>query len=390
MSQELVKQEIQWIESNADLERVCEAWQDEKLLAIDTEFMRSQTYYPIPGLIQVNDGKCNYLIDPTKIDDFFPLTDIFENDDILKVLHSCSEDLEVFHHGFACLPKSLLDTQVAAALAGYAFSLGFANLVREVLDVDLPKGETRSDWLQRPLSVAQVQYAAMDVEYLYSVAIKLISTLKDCQRLEWAIEDSKALITNYYENQNCDNSYLRFKSAWKLNPKQLAILQKLCRWREDKAQDKNLPRNRIIKEPALMTIAQRNIMSLDKLRQVEGVSERMVRENGMQLIKLVEKANNLPVEELPERLPKPLSSNERELLQGLKDKVAEVADKLGVPVESLVKKKDYEQLINSAKQGQLISPVHFSGWRSSVIAAALEKIVKDYYAEGNSEQGPAQ
>ncbi|VUD69020.1 Ribonuclease D [Thalassocella blandensis] len=385
MSQDLVKQEIHWIETNAQLERVCDVWQDEKLLAIDTEFMRSQTYYPIPGLIQVNDGKSNYLIDPTKIDDFFPLTDIFENDSILKVLHSCSEDLEVFHHGFACLPKSLLDTQLAAALSGYAFSLGFANLVREVLDVDLPKGETRSDWLQRPLSVAQVQYAAMDVEYLYAVAIKLISQLTEHGRLEWAMEDSKALITHYYENQNCDNSYLRFKSAWKLSSRQLAVLQTLCRWREDKAQDKNLPRNRIIKEPALMTIAQRNITTLDKLRHVEGVSERMVRENGVQLMQLVAKANDLPAEKLPPKLPKPLSAAERELLQSLKDKVSQIAGQLNVPVESLVKKKDYEQLINSAKQGQMIPPVHFDGWRKDVVASELEKLVTAHYSAGTTD-----
>lgn len=382
MSQELVKQKIEWVDSDAQLEKACERWERASLLAVDTEFMRSQTYYPIPGLIQVNDGDQNYLIDPTKINDFFPLTEIFDNAKILKVLHSCSEDLEVFHYAFGCLPNSILDTQVAAAFAGFGFSLGFANLVRETLDVELPKGETRSDWLQRPLSVAQVQYAAMDVEYLHLVASKLIDNLQEKGRLEWALEDSEAQIKSFYESQNSDQCYLRIKSAWKLNPKQLAVLRALCRWREDKAQDKNLPRNRIIKEPALLTIAQRNISSVDKLRHVEGVSERMVRENGTQLMQLVEQASQLSPEECPPRLPKPLKASEREVLAALKEYVSAFAEQHNIPTESVLRKKDYEHLINSAKAGALTPSENMQkGWRNQALTEELLAIVESHKAE---------
>lgn len=195
MSQDLVKQPIIWVDNDDQLEQVCESWMELNMIAVDTEFMRSQTFYPIAGLIQVNDGERNYLIDPSAIQDFFPLVDIFDNENILKVLHSCSEDLEVFQHTFGCVPKNILDTQIAAAFVGHSYSLGFANLARDVLNVDLPKGETRSDWLQRPLSVAQIQYAAMDVEYLYILATELIASLKKTTAIK--LGDGRQPVSNH-------------------------------------------------------------------------------------------------------------------------------------------------------------------------------------------------
>jgi len=371
MSSSLVKQEIIWVKDNRHLDEVCERMQHKPLLAIDTEFMRSRTYYPIAGLIQINDGEYNYLIDPTTIDDFYPLIEIFDDTSIYKCLHSCSEDLEVFQYSLGGLPKGMLDTQVAAAMAGYGFSVGFGNLVSAVIDIALPKGETRSDWLQRPLSQAQLSYAAIDVEYLYIIASQLIRRLDDIGRLHWAMEDSAAIVDNFFVNQDPEKSYLRFKSAWKLNQRQLAVLMGLSRWREDAAQDQDVPRNRIVKESAIFSIAQRGISDAGQLRKFEGINERMVRTYGQQIFEVVNKALSLPESELPMLLPAPLNAKERELLTELKQKVGDVAERLSMANEILVKKKEYESLIVGARQGRFALPEQLLGWRREIVGDML-------------------
>jgi ribonuclease D len=374
MSEHLVEQPIVWVDSDEQLEQVCELWRDKTLLAVDTEFMRSQTYYPIAGLIQVNDGEKSYLIDPVAITDYFPLIEIFDDEGITKAIHSCSEDLEVFHYTLGCVPKNILDTQIVAAMTGFGFSVGFGNLVREVLAINLPKGETRSNWLLRPLSKAQVHYAAIDVEYLFVLAQKFMVTLENLSRMQWAEDECRQLAKHYYENQDANNSHARIKTAWKLNARQLAVVQLLCRWREDMAQDKNVPRNRIMKEHAIMSIALLNPTHIAQLRPIEGFTDRMLRTNGEAILALVAKANDLAEDELPEPVARPLGSEDREVLAALKNKVEQVAAELDLPTEILVRKKDYESIVNSLKKGELLMPKTLTGWRKPLVGDALAEI----------------
>ena len=378
MSDGLVKQPIIWVDNNEHLERLCESWQDLPMLAIDTEFMRSRTYYPEAGLIQVNDGKQNALIDPTQIDDFYPLIDVFDDDNILKVLHSCSEDLDVFQYTFGCVPKCIFDTQIAAAMAGYGFSVGFANLTRAALSIDLPKGETRSDWLARPLSQSQIAYAAIDVEYLFTVAEHLIDCLTNNGRLAWAREESEAMIKHYFANQDASNSYLKVKSAWKLQPRQLYTLKALCQWRENLAQDKNLPRNRIIKEPALFSIAMQGPQDLSQLKKYEGFTERMIRNHGRDILAIIAQSKDVDAQELPDRLPKPFDKETREFLKILKEEVVLVAEKHDMPAEILVKKKDYEQLVVGMLEGSVRMPESLEGWRKGLVGEMLAARIRDH------------
>lgn len=377
MSEGLVKQPIIWVDNNEHLERLCESWQELPMLAIDTEFMRSKTYYPEAGLIQVNDGKQSALIDPTVIDDFYPLIDIFDDENIVKVLHSCSEDLDVFQHTFGCVPKGIFDTQIAAAMAGYGFSVGFANLTRAALSIDLPKGETRSDWLARPLSKSQIAYAAIDVEYLFTVAEHLIDRLTRNERLTWAKGESEAMIRHYFANQDASNSYLKVKSAWKLQPRQLYALKALCQWRENLAQDKNLPRNRIIKEPALFSIAMQGPQEPSQLKKYEGFTDRMIRSHGRDILAIITQSNDVEPQELPDRLPKPFDKDAREFLKTLKDAVSSVAEQHDMPAEILVKKKDYEHLIVAMLDGAVSLPESLQGWRKPLVGEMLVEHIRD-------------
>ena len=372
MSIELINQPIVWVDNNEQLEELCDKWLDEPVLAVDTEFMRSQTYYPIAGLIQLNDGKANYLIDPQAITDFFPLVDVFDNKACLIFLHSCSEDLEVFQHTLGCIPHRIIDTQIACALSGYGFSVGYANAINTALGIDLPKGETRSDWLKRPLSQAQLAYAALDVEYLYTLALKLKADLIEANRWEWLLADCDELTDNYRANQMPELTYLRVKMAWRLNDKQLAILKTLCEWRETKAQVRDVPRNRIVKEHALMEIAKRQPKHLSQLRNIEGITERMINADGSTWLELIDVAANLPKEALPQVLPQPLTSGQNKILKRLRQAVEQVAQTHGVPVELIVKKKNYEAIVRRLCSRQAVDlSEYLNGWRLELVSEAL-------------------
>lgn len=381
MSKDLVKQKIVWVDTDQALEDVCQKWHSLAMLAIDTEFMRSKTYYPMAGLIQVNDGVHNYLIDPTTISDFYPLIEVLDDTKILKVLHSCSEDLEVFQHALGCLPKNILDTQIAGALAGHGFSVGFGKMVLAVLDVNLPKSETRSDWLARPLSESQIHYAALDVEYLYALASALIKRLEALERLSWALDDSQSLLASFFENQNPDRTFLRFKSAWKLNSEQLAILKGLSRWREDMAQDKNVPRNRILKDAALFSIAQKRPDSASQLRRFEGLTDRMVRSHGEKFMAIIDQVNALSQSELPVPMPRPLSADERGVLDDLKKRVLAIAEKLNLPAEMLMRKKDYEEMLFAARTQCFKLPKSLQGWREGVVGVEILDAIKKQFSD---------
>ncbi|WP_235263701.1 ribonuclease D [Nitrincola sp. A-D6] len=155
-----------WIRDTAALVHYCKQWAELPLIAVDTEFMRVDTFYPLPGLIQVADEHSCYLIDPLSIEDMSAFATLLADVRVLKVLHAASEDLELFRHHYGVVPEPLMDTQVAAAFAGWGFSMGLQRILQYALDITLGKAHTRSDWLQRPLTDEQVLYAALDVAYL--------------------------------------------------------------------------------------------------------------------------------------------------------------------------------------------------------------------------------
>ena len=187
--------DIHWIRDNDSLGQFCAQWQQLPFVALDTEFMRVDTFYPIAGLLQIGDGERAFLIDPLTIDNWQPLAQLLENPAVVKVLHACSEDLEVLLRLTGSLPAPLFDTQLAAAYLNLGFSMGYSRLVSEVLGIDLPKGETRSDWLQRPLSETQISYAAEDAVHLAELFVRLRPKLSD-DKYAWVLEDGAELVAN--------------------------------------------------------------------------------------------------------------------------------------------------------------------------------------------------
>ncbi|WP_041523808.1 ribonuclease D [Gilvimarinus agarilyticus] len=360
-----------WVDTLDQLTELCQRWRTQAAIAVDTEFMRSDTFYPIAGLIQIGDGQGCYLIDPLAFDELTPLTELMLDEHVTKVLHACSEDLEVFNTLLGAVPGPIFDTQIGAAFAGCGFSLGYAALARELLDVEIPKGETRSDWLQRPLSVAQLKYAALDVAHLLIVYGKLLQRLKIDDRLSWVKSDCADLVAAARQEADLDGFYTRVGLGWKLQPKNLAVLRALSYWREVEARQRNIPRNRLMKEQPMYELARQLPDQVNQLKRIEGMPRRTIAEDGETLLDIIAQELAKPSESWPERLDPPLGREYGSWMKALKAYVLTQAESHELPPEVLIRKKEYEAIVRSAIVGAPQLPERLNGWRYDVIGAGL-------------------
>lgn len=371
-------QPIVWVADSRQLQALCEQWLTLPWLAMDTEFMRTDTFYPVPALIQVNDGENNYLLDPLAIGDISPLAQVMRAPQVQKVLHACSEDLEVFQILLKCLPVNLLDTQIAAAFCGYGYSVGYANLVNAVLEIQLPKDETRSNWLQRPLTDAQQRYAALDVEYLHLVTVKLKAQLQTLQREAWVADECGQLVSNFIEGQKLSNASQRFRGAWRLNQRQLAALMELAAWRDQTAQTQNIVRNHVVRDKSLFAIAELLPTHISQLRKVPELPDKIIRRYGERIIELLDGVRAIAEQELPARLPRPPSSAQQAQINKMREALAELALELKVAPEYLARRRDFEFIMRALQEGHTgdqVFPPGIDGWRAELVKPCLQKLL---------------
>ena len=361
------------IESDAALADALAAVDDCTVVAVDTEFMRRNTFYPKVALVQLCFGDEALLIDPLAITDTSPLTGLLSDQRVTKVLHSASEDLEVFSRWLDVLPQPLFDTQRAAALLDQGFGLGYSSVVKQVCNIDLPKGETTSDWLRRPLSASQCEYAAQDVAWLLPVWRHMEQMCLQQGKSGWVLADCADAIAAY---TSPGNDYLkRFKTAWKLNPRQLAVLEAVCAWREQTARRRDKPRGWIIDDQACMRIALTDPRSPGDLQNEVGLDANAMRRNADQLLQLLATQRLIPDDELPLRLPGPLDSQQRSRLKKIKARARVIASELSTAPEALLQGKDYELLLREAAGEAVESPRHWQGWRQDKVISPLRAVL---------------
>lgn len=369
--------EYQCLNDNESLQAACDLWRQCPYLAVDTEFIRTDTYYPKVGLIQVSDGKQVWLIDPLEIDRWETFSALMTAGDVCKIFHSCSEDLLVFIAFLDVMPTPVFDTQVAAAFLNMGLSLSLQNLVLEHSGIALPKGETRSDWLQRPLTPEQLDYAALDVIYLPEIAAAQRQKLEAVGRLSWVEEECERCLESYETefSRNFDDHYLGLKNGWKLSGAQLHALQALAAWRETRARERNKPRNWILRDQQLYDIAGQLPTSRQALAQVEGINPNFIRYEGDRVIALVEQANAQAGREL-KSIPRPLSQGQKKRLKRAKDVIINQAENLGLPVELLGRRKALVELLQNVQdarpeeegwRSRLQLPAEWQGWRGQCL-----------------------
>ncbi|EGN2706830.1 ribonuclease D [Salmonella enterica subsp. enterica serovar Kentucky] len=370
----------QMIETDDALASLCEAVRACPAIALDTEFVRTRTYYPQLGLIQLFDGANVALIDPLGISDWSPLKAVLRDTEITKFLHEGSEDLEVFLNAFGELPEPLIDTQILAAFCGRPLSWGFAAMVEEYTGVALDKSESRTDWLARPLSERQCEYAAADVWYLLPIAKKLMIETEAAGWLPAALDECRLMQQRRQEIQAPEEAWRDITNAWQLRTRQLACLQLLADWRLRKARERDMAVNFVVREENLWAVARYMPGSLGELDSL-GLSGSEIRFHGKTLISLVAKAQALPEEALPEPLLNLMDMpGYRKAFKAIKALVAEVSASHHVSGELLASRRQINQLLNwhwklKPQNGQ---PELISGWRAELMAEKLTLLLQEY------------
>ncbi|WP_119395545.1 ribonuclease D [Salinibius halmophilus] len=359
------------LESFEALQSAVKSWRTKPVVALDTEFVRTRTFYPNLGLLQVFDGEMTFIVDPFIIDDLAPLADLMLDESVLKVLHACSEDIELIDRVLGVLPSHVWDTQIAAQFAGESNAIGLAKLVEQSLGVTLPKDQTQSDWLARPLTPQQLLYAAEDVHYLYDVYLGQRKLLDEKNLSDWVLEDTALQVASSLPPAP-DDYYQRLRGGWPLKGERLWLLAQLASWREQTARQLNLPRGFVIKDPLLIAIAERPPSSPRQLSAIKGMPQAFVRKYASAVMGMVRASQTVERDHLPERIAGPLPSAGIEQMKAAKKLVAQIAEQLGLPSEVVAKRKPMEQMLRSGLfSGQYDIPKFFSGWRKERVALPL-------------------
>ncbi len=252
----MILPEAQWINDRTTLEQHIKSWKKKEVLFLDTEFIRERTFFPILALLQIFDGDSVYLIEPHLLESNQTFNDLLTDANICKVLHSASEDCEVFYRHCDVILAGLWDTQLAASFLGEGFSISYAVLVDTYVNKTLDKSATRTDWTQRPLSREQIDYAIADVFYLKNIYEKQKEAFKSLSnKLNWFLQDCDVTVNKVQELDNIEEAYLAIRTSWKLSKTALFILKHLALWREQQAREQNLPRSFVLKDSDLMSLA---------------------------------------------------------------------------------------------------------------------------------------
>ena len=367
-----------WIASSEELADACMRWRNSKMLAVDTEFVRERTFRPILGLIQVADENGISLIDPLAAGELGPLAELLVDPAIDKVFHSCSEDLEVFREKLGITATPIFDSQLAAAFAGYGWSLGYSRLIQTLFAVDLPKTETRSDWLRRPLSSSQLEYAALDVAHLPEAYRRLCQELESRDRLEIFREDCARIVEEAGRPEDREAAYRKFAASRLWSRRELALLRELVRWREDEARRRDLPRNFVLPEAAVPILVQLKPTSPAQLAKIELLKGRDLTRLGPKLIELVTRGLQAPPEDLPEPFPRPLDVQPyKKTLQNLRAALEQVAATENLPAELLSNRRSLEALIRRYLQWEEpLLPRKLRGWRERLLGPALIAVLE--------------
>jgi ribonuclease D len=331
-------------------------------IGVDTEFMREKTYFAQLCLLQLATSDDIYCVDP--------LTDNSQSDfwrelfTRVWVVHSARQDIEVVSQTAGSMPVSIFDTQIAAGLLGYPAQMGYADLVKDLFDVDMAKSHTRADWTKRPLREAFLEYAAEDVEYLLPAYERLGERLEHTGRLVWAREDSRLLLDPKLYDIGADQAIDRLKGARNFRGRKRAAATRLAAWRESKAISRNRPRQWILRDNVLLEIAYHLPATEAQLAGIEGMPPKLLSREGKNLLQVV---NESAEDEHDYSPPRPPDEQQKALLKAMQARVQKCAGELGLAAETVASKRELSAVITSGNRESRV----FSGWRRDIIGDDL-------------------
>jgi ribonuclease D len=336
-------------------------------IGLDTEFMREKTFFAELCLVQLSIGERIYCADPLGATDLGPFWEALTACE--WVLHSGRQDMEVIYQASGRMPERLFDTQIAAALLGYAPQLGYAGLVEELFDVELAKSHTRADWARRPLSDEVGRYAAEDVEYLLPAFDVLNERLDKLGRRSWVQQDSVDLLDRTLYEVSPGLAIERVKGARNLQGASRAAAAALAEWREKEALRRNRPRQWILRDAVLLEIAQARPESSHALRAIPGLPDSTAARAGDELLSLIGAATNDPTDYKPPQRP---DERQKALLKQMQKLVSECARELGVSAEIVAPRKELSSALTGTRDSRV-----FRGWRLGLAGERLLALLEN-------------
>ncbi len=354
-----------WVTDPAVLERHLARAPDR--VGLDTEFIRERTYWPKLALVQLAIDGDILLLDPLEPGITDALRPLLLDESVTKVMHSAGEDLVAFHHACGAVPTPLFDTQVAAAFAGIGAGIGYQRLVNELLGVDLPKGQTRSDWLRRPLSPAQLEYAADDVVHLAALHEQLAERLQATGRREWFEEDCARLVAAAGNGEE-RWPHLSFRASQYLDEAARLRLLRLLRWREQHARDRDRPRSWILDNELATDLARNPPADQAALQDILDARPKAPRKLAAQIWN----ALRTPLADEDQAPPAPAAEADRKLVRQLQDAVAARSAELGLADGLLASRRKLEQLLETGEW-----PESLSGWRRAQLEPLLASVLPE-------------
>jgi ribonuclease D len=344
-------------------------------IGLDTEFMRIRTYYPKLCLVQISSNSGAGCIDCLQNNNLNKVWRLIFNPKKLKIVHSARQDLEILFLIKNQIPRNIFDTQIGAALLGYQPQIGIKQLLKDELNTEISKAETRSDWSKRPLDLKQIEYAIEDVHHLLDLHNVLEKKLKAKERYQWALEDSSRILTNAEEFFNPESAWKKISAIKNLKNKNQYLAVKLATWREKTAMQMDLPRQWVLTDQSLIEIAKKEPASLAQLENTE-ITDRYLKESELQQILKLVKQYKEKIEGTGKLKPKFNKNYKIRLDPIILEKFSKIinakAKKLEIFPEVLASKKDLVAMIQDKSNAKLLK-----GWRKKIIGTELNEYLKN-------------
>lgn len=369
--------DFDWIDRPESLAEAGERWLAAAEIALDTEFVFERTFRPRLGVVQVATRERIAVADAAPPADLAPLARVLGAGSVRKVAHAAAGDLDVLHRATGVAPRPLFDTQVAAAFCGLGPALSYAALVRELFAVELSKHETRTDWLRRPLLPEQLRYAAEDVEHLLPAAHELARRLEALGRLEWAKEDSEALVAAAIAPPDPEDGWRRVKGLEGLPPEPRRVARALALWREREAERLDLARPFLLRDQTLLALARRATFVDADLRKLPGVDRRRHEPHFGAWREALEAARVEARSGASAEPSRPASPFDRETAKAVGQAVARVVEsaaaELGLPPELLLSRRQRDRMLRGWDGTTALSG-RLAGFRRELLGAELDRV----------------
>lgn len=352
-------------------------------LAIDTEFVRTRTFYAKLGLVQVRAAEHIALIDTVALvaADIQPLWDLLRDSHTQLVIHAGGEDYEILSQQMGQIPTHVFDSQIAAAFAGSGEALGYAALVEQYTGLLVDKSQSRTDWMQRPLAKEQLDYAALDVDYLYDIYPKLLEQVTNKGVTDLVLAETAEQIRKRAQSLPDEALYLFFGNAWQCNNEQLRVLRELLIWRQQRARLSDIPLSFVAKDHSLLEMARKPMTSVNALKAVTDLSPVTLRYNGDAIMAAIARGK-ASTDVLPRLQRLTDMSGYKAAYAAVKSHCDDVASALGISPALVASRRQVNDVLHwlwqipVEWQASLPKPDLLSGWRGAKLEADLLQLLQ--------------